>query len=335
MLTSSSKRILRSPVLHFLLVGGALFGLAILFGLDRSGASPVPESATSSATSQGPSGGLTGGKDDPGTIRVERTALIAFIQSRTRMALAAEAEQAFDSATEPVRRDWIDRFVREEALVREARSLGLDRSDELIRRRLVQQMEFLVEDVGSSALAVSDAEIAAAYRQREQELREPETVRFAHVFVREERVREETGGRAEAEARSLLARLNREQVGFDGALALGDRFLYDRSYVDRTLAEVRSHFGESMAETIASIPVDAVRWTGPHRSKHGLHLVLLTARSPSRLPPLAEVADSLRESLLREKREQMLERGIDGILSRYAIQVEPGLRSDEAANEIP
>lgn len=332
MLTSSSKRILRSPVLHFLLVGGALFGLAILFGLDRSGASRNPESAASLATSQGPSGGLTGGKDDPGTIRVDRTALIAFIQSRTRMAHAAEAEQAFDSATEAVRRDWIDRYVREEALVREARSLGLDRSDELIRRRLVQQMEFLVEDVGGPALRVSESEIAAAYRQREEELREPGTIRFAHVFVRVPKGREAD---AEARARSLLARLNRERVGFDGALALGDRFLYDRSYVDRTLAEVRSHFGESMAETIASIPVDAVRWTGPHRSEHGLHLVLLTARSPSRLPPLAEVADSLRESLLREKREQMLERGIDGILSRYAIEVEPGLRSDEAANEIP
>lgn len=332
MLTPSSKRILRSPVLHFLLAGGMLFGLAVLFGRDRSGASRISENAASSATSHGPSGGLSDGMDDPGTIRVERADLIAFIQSRTRMALAPEAERAFDSATEAVRRDWIDRYVREEALVREARSLGLDRSDELIRRRLVQQMEFLVEDVGSPALLVSQPEITAAYRQREEELREPETIRFAHVFVRDEKGRE---AEAEARARSLLARLNRERVGFDGALPLGDRFLYDRSYVDRTLAEVRSHFGELLAETVASIPVDAVRWTGPHRSEHGLHLVLLTARSPSRLPPLAEVEDSIRESLLREKREQMLERGIDGIVSRYAIEVEPDLGSGGSASQLP
>jgi len=302
-----------------------LFAIAVLFGLDRSGSSCVPDSTTRFAA------------EEPGTIRVERAELIAFIQSRARMAVAAEAEQAFDSATEVVRRDWIDRYVREEVLVREARSLGLDRDDELIRRRLVQQMEFLVEGVGESALVVSDAEIAAAYRERADELREPGTIRFAHVFVRDDPGREEKGREAEAEARAraLLARLNRERVGFDGALALGDRFLYDRIYVDRTLDEVRSHFGESMAETVAGMAVDPVAWSGPYRSEHGLHLVLLTARSPSRLAPLEEVEASLRESLLREKRERALERGIEGIVARYPIALESGLRAGDAADARP
>ena len=266
------------------------------------------------------------------TIRVERDALIAFIHSRTRMTSAEEAGRAFDSGTPAVRQDWIDRYVREEVLVREARSLGLDRDDELIRRRLVQQMEFLVEGAGESALVVSDQEIDAAYRARAEELREPVMLRFAHVFVRTETGREEE---ANPKARALLSRLNRERVGFDGALALGDRFLYDRLYVDRTLDEVRSHFGDAMAETVVSIPVDTLEWSGPYRSKHGLHLVLLTGRSESRLPAIGEVEGVLREDLLREEREMALERGVEEMVSRYRIELENGLRARTSANGRP
>lgn len=320
MLASALKRIATSPVVHFLLAGAVLFGLAAGMDVGRPG-SP-----------RNPTGDSAPVPDDTTTLRVERGALIAFIQSRTRMASAEEAAQAFDSATPAVRQDWIDRYVREEVLVREARSLGLDRDDELIRRRLVQQMEFLVEGAGESTLVVSDEEIDAAYRARAEELREPVTLRFAHVFVREE-----TGREAEAngKARALLSRLNREGVGFDGALALGDRFLYDRLYVDRTLDEIRSHFGEAMADAVASIPIDAVEWSGPYRSQHGLHLVLLTGRSESQLPAIDEVAGALREALLREKRELALERGVEAIVAKYRVGLESGLGDARSASDRP
>ncbi len=308
-------RILRPPILHFVLAGALLFGIAVRFDRGRPG---------------GPGGAGVGarGAADAATIRVERDELIAYIQSRTRMAEAEEAKAAFDSATPAVRQDWIDRYVREEALVREARSLGLDRDDELVRRRLVQQMEFLVEGVGADEIRVSEEELAAAYRERAEEFREPMTVRFAHVFVREEKGRE---AEADTRARALRERLNRDQVGFDQALAEGDRFLYDRIYVDRTLDEVRSHFGDAMATVISALPVSAATWTGPYRSEHGLHLVLLTARTEARLPTSAEIADALREALLREKRDLALERGVKGIVSRYRIDLSRGLRGSSSA----
>jgi PPIC-type PPIASE domain len=238
------------------------------------------------------------------------------------MARAEEAARAFDSATAAVRQDWIDRYVREEALVREARSLGLDRDDELIRRRLVQQMEFLVEGAGVEEIRVSEEELAAAYRARAEEFREPMTVRFAHVFVREEKGRE-----AEADARAglLLERMNREKIDFDGALAEGDRFLYDRIYVDRTLDEVRSHFGETMAKVIETMPVDPATWRGPLRSEHGLHLVLMTSRQESRRLALEEITPLLREELLREKRDRATDRGVAAIVAKYGITLGDGL----------
>jgi hypothetical protein len=242
------------------------------------------------------------------------------------MPRAEDAARAFDSAPPAVRRDWIDRYVREEALVREARFLGLDREDELIRRRLVQQMEFLVEGVGESGLSVTDAEIEAAYPARAHEHRHPATVRFAHVFIRESEGQE---SEAQGRAKNLRDELNRRRVGFEDGYPYGDRFLYDRVYVDRTLEEVRSHFGDEFAETIGKLAPTPGQWTGPYRSEHGLHLLMLTAQQPARGPGLEEIRAALREELLREKREQALERGIAAIVAKYEVDLGDGVRSPE------
>lgn len=345
---SPRRQWLASPLVHFLAAGGLLFGLAVL--LDFAGVR-----SRSSAADRGagdPDRARTEGaspREEGRIIRVGRDPLLAFVQTRTRTPSLAETAAAFDAAPEAVRRDWLDRFVREEALVREARALGLDREDELVRRRLVQQMEFLVEGASTGALEVSAAEIEAAYHERAEQLREPATVRFAHVFVAtgsgdasasSELVAEPGEGQPRAreafeKAQRLRDRLDRERVGFDGAFAIGDRFLYDRIYVDRNLDEVRSHFGDAMATTLERLPVDPERWSGPHRSDHGLHLVLLTARRDARLPASSEVEAALREELLREKRERLLEQGVAAIVGKYRIERDDGLAIADGADQAP
>ncbi|MEZ4280508.1 MAG: peptidylprolyl isomerase [Myxococcota bacterium] len=337
-MTPPRRQWLASPLLHFIAAGGLLFGLALLLDVgDARSRLAAPDGSAGAPVRPRP--GAAASPESDGIIRVERDALLAFVQTRTRTPSLAATVAAFDAAPEAVRRDWLERFVREEALVREARALGLDREDELVRRRLVQQMEFLVEDTSGGAPSVSEAELEAAYRERAESFREPATVRFAHVFVAPRPgggsgAEGSAGGREGGEgsapeaferAERLRERLDREGIGFDDAFAIGDRFLYDRVYVDRNLDEVRSHFGDAMAATLERLPVDPDRWSGPHRSDHGLHLVLLIARRDSRLPALPEVAASLREELLREKRERALEQGVAAIVGKYRIEREATL----------
>ncbi len=326
-MTSPHRQWLASPLLHFIAAGGLLFGLALLLDVagarSRFGASVAGAGASTRAGTRDASPG-DGGREDAGFIRVERDALLAFVQARTRTQSVAETAAAFDAVPDAVRRDWLGRFVREEALVREARALGLDREDELVRRRLVQQMEFLVEGASGGAIEISQAELEAAYRARAEELREPATVRFAHVFVAPGDSPGEDPAAFERATR-LRERLDRERIGFEEALAQGDRFLYDRIYVDRNLDEVRSHFGDGMAETLAGLPVEPRRWSGPHRSDHGWHLVLLTARRESRLPPLGEIESALRAELLREAQDRALERGVAAIVGKYRVAADEGL----------
>lgn len=330
-MNATLARILRSPLLHFALAGALLFALASALDLGGLGAwgrslLGVGSGASADGRANGEGTDRAGCDPDaaPETICVERDALLAFIQSQTRMARVEEAASAFDTAAEAVRRDWIDRFVREEALVREARALGLDRTDELVRRRLVQQMEFLAEGTGGIAPTVTDAEIESAYRARVREFRHPAIFRFAHVFTREFEGYE---SKAPARAKAIRDEMNRKKVPFEEGYPYGDRFPYDRTYVDRNLDEIRSHFGDEFAKTLEKLEPTAGRWSGPYRSEHGLHLVMLVDKQPARDSSLEEVRDELREALLREKRDRAVEQGVAAVVAKYRVALGDGLRA--------
>ena len=47
--------------------------------------------------------------------------------------------------------DLVSRLVEENLLAREARALGLDQNDTIVRRRLAQKLNFLVEDTSRIA----------------------------------------------------------------------------------------------------------------------------------------------------------------------------------------
>ena len=111
------KRILSEPLHHFLLLGVAIFALYAWLGGDAR---------------------------DP---------------DRRIVVSAAEAAQLVDlfsmrwsrPPTPQELRGLVDARVREEVLYREALALGLDRDDTIVRRRLAQKIDFLLEDLGSRA----------------------------------------------------------------------------------------------------------------------------------------------------------------------------------------
>ncbi|MDP1866229.1 MAG: peptidyl-prolyl cis-trans isomerase, partial [Bradyrhizobium sp.] len=105
------KRLLREPLLHFLLLGAVLF--AAHGFLSRSSA---------------------GG---PGSIVVTQVQ----IESMARLFARARQRPPSDSELEELVRG----HVREEVFYREGLALGLDRDDPVIRRRVAQKLEFVIE----------------------------------------------------------------------------------------------------------------------------------------------------------------------------------------------
>lgn len=279
------KHLLREPLLHFLLGGAALFLLYAAVGEPRT--------------------------DRPDRIVVteERVAMLARTFERTWMRPPTAGEL----------QGLIDDYVAEELLYREALSLGLDRDDLVVRRRMRQKMEFLTE--GISEVDPDEADLRRFYEAHPQRFRAPPRLTFTQVFVAADA---DDGTQERAEG--ILDRL-REGSAPDG---LGDPTLLPRSLRDASPGEIAGTFGSSLAEALEGAPEG--RWSGPYASGLGLHLVRVEARRPARLPPLAEVRPAVEREWAAERREQARERLLETLRERYEVEVQVQLPPTRAAS---
>jgi len=280
--------LLRDPLLHFLAAGAVLFVAA----------STLAPAAT-----------------DDMAIVVDRNALLTHVQYRSKAFEPGAAAKLLDSLDAEAREKLVTDFVREEALDREAIALGLDANDYVIRQRRVQKVEFLAEasaQIGEPAAA----DIEAYYNKHAERYRSPPAATFTHVFI-SATDRPRVDARALAEA--LLNRLIDERAQFDDATRYGDRFLFHKNYVDRTDDYIKSQLGPEATAAVfdPKSPLDV--WIGPYSSEHGEHLIYVTARTASRLAPLAEIAEVVRSDLMEERRQTAIDAAIGSIVAKYRV----------------
>jgi hypothetical protein len=291
---SPLARIVRDPLTHFLAAGALLFaGYAVLH----------PRAA--------------GGEGDGRTIVVDREALVSFMQYQSAAFQPRYFEAQFAALTPAARQALIDKYVQEEALVREGGAMGLDKGDYVIRRRMIQKMTYLMDDVATETFAPSDADLQHYFQAHPDAYRGPATVTFTHVFVDNE-VRHPEGAQKAAEA--LKAKLEQRGARFNDAPAYGDRFAYLQNYVERTPDFVGSQFGTGFAGALAKLqPSD--HWQGPVRSDYGWHLVLLTERKPAQMPRFTDVREQVKDDLLRDTLSGHRRKEIADLVGRYRVEL--------------
>jgi hypothetical protein len=134
-------------LLHFLVLGAALFGLF----------------------------NMTAKKDAEAPTKV--------IISTSRVATLADGFARIwrRPPTEQELQGLIDDYIRDEIFYREGRAAGLDRDDSVIRRRVRQKMEFLAEDM--AAAEPSDADLAAYLASNAERFLNEDRLTFHHVFL--------------------------------------------------------------------------------------------------------------------------------------------------------
>ena len=287
------NKFLREPLLHFLAAG---LGLFVLFGLVNRGDQDA----------------------DPNVITVDQEALLTFIQYRIKAFNPDLAEKKLDSLSDEELQRLIDDYVREEVLHREALALGLDDDDYVIRRRLVQKLEFITEGFAEAGADMDEAAVQRYFDANKADYYVEPYVTFTHVFFQtEDRPREQARTLAEKE----LQKLNRNGVPFSDAPQHGDRFLYHVNYVERTPDYVGSHFGPAMATALFALEPNEFVWRGPFDSAYGVHLVLLTTNEPGREPELAELEARVREDARRARVREETEAAIADVVEAYDVRV--------------
>ena len=269
----------RDPILHFLLIGGLLFWLyGRVAPMDNGGERIVVTQAMVDELAQ---------------------------QHQARwMRPATEQELAY----------LVDAHVRDEVMYREGLTLGLDRDDPVIKRRVRQKLDVMFEEQLAAA-APSDAELSAHLARHAARFTRPASLSFEQIFF-DGSAKEPAVERAVAAAQGALAR------GVD-AQALGQPTLLPRSVEQQPVDRIKRDFGAAFTERLNQLPEGA--WSGPVASSLGAHLVRISARTPAVLPPLDEVRQQVLRDWENERRDRSREQSYRALRERYEVVIEPAL----------
>jgi len=291
------KGLYKEPLIYFLLIGG-LFFFAFNF---------VGQSIDST---------------DSQTIVVDRLSLLRYIQLKTKVIDQGELIRSFDTMPEDKRQEWIDSYVREEALYREAKALGLDKDDPVIKGRVLQKLEFITQEYSEAILDITDEQIEAYFEQNKQDYYVEPYVTFTHVFFSRDIHGDELAGQLAAEK---LQDLNKSKTPFVEAIQHGDRFPFHVNYVERTPDLIASHFSEAMSQQIFVLnPGPANQegvWRGPYTSNYGVHLVMVSRREEGRFPALTEVVSQVFQDAQRQQIRKSLDNTYQAIIDTYAVEI--------------
>lgn len=289
----TAKTILREPLLHFLVLAVGLF-----FVHDAM-VHEDPEA-------------------DARKIVVDRAALLNFIQYRSRAFDPEQAEQQLASFSEDELQRIIDDLVREEALAREARALGLEQNDYVIKRRLVQKLDYIARGFAESTFEITEAEIEAYFEENKADFYVQPRITFTHVFFSAER---HGANGAMERAAEALRKLRAEGVLDAMAGQYGDRFLYGLNFADRSKVLIQSQFGDAMTSTLFSGEVPPGEWSGPFETEYGAHIVLLANLQPGHAPDLAEVLPQVTQQASRALAERRANEASKQIVDRYDVEI--------------
>ena len=131
--------------------------------------------------------------------------------------------------------------------------------------------------------------------------------------------KDKRGQSTEADAKSALAQLAKA-----GTVAMADRFgdatMLPPEFDGATRRDVVKTFGEDFAARIDKVEPGA--WAGPIASGYGLHLVLVSRRTPGDLPPLAAIRPAVERQYAADRRTSQLAAMYERLLSRYTVVVE-------------
>ena len=275
----SIRTVMREPLLHFLLAGAGLF---LLFNVVSE-----PE--------------MTG--DEQIIVSSGQIEHLVTLFVKTRVRPPSEAEL----------RGLIDNFILEEVLYREATAIGLDKDDTIIRRRLKQKMEFLVDDF--SAAEPTDEELQQFLDADPDRFQTDARISFEHVYLIDSSL--------EAANTVLVALQKNEPVKTDNALASG---LLPGHFEDASASSITSQFGASFKDNLFAL--EPGHWTGPVESPFGLHLIRIDQIVEARVPALAEIRSVVQRDWLADRRNKARQALFDELRAKYTITIEEYEASD-------
>ena len=285
---SLADRLIREPLVHFLLIGALLFGLHTYIH-------------------------TTNGTNRSDVITVSPQLVNQLSKTWERQWKRPPTPQELQHL--------IESNVQEEVLYREALAMNLDQNDTIVRRWLVQKMDFLSRDM-IPPVEPTDEEIKAYFESHSPDYLQPARVSFTHIFFDADRRGEHT----QSDARAVLKQLNSQKPIPDRAPQLGDRFMLNYDYIAQEPLDVRQYFGKTFTDALFALEPE--RWQGPVESGYGLHLIHISDRRPEQPAELSQVYQDVKRTLMDERRIEANDAFYQALLSKYNLKIDDAVLAE-------
>lgn len=267
------KRALKEPLIHFLLIGALLF-----FGY-----------------------GLFNREPEAGMRTVQITTAEANWLKETW------ARQWHRPPSEAEFQGLLAGYLKETLLAREAEAMGLAQNDTIIRRRLAQKMEFVVQDT-ARLVDPDDEALRHFHDANPSRYQRPANVSFTQIFFK-----------TLPAAGQALAQLPKRHPD-----SLGDPSMLARDHAGADLQAVQSQFGEAFGtQLFASEPG---QWLGPLASTYGFHLVWVNDRQLATVRPFVEIRSQVLGDWQRDQQDKAGERYFVELRKKYTVVVDDSLK---------
>jgi peptidyl-prolyl cis-trans isomerase C len=285
------KRWLREPLLHFLLIGIAVFAVYAYTHRGRGG--------------------------------VESSLQITLSLDELRQMDMYFESQWHRQPTPAEFQAMVEDKVREEVLYREALAMGLDKDDSIVKRRMAQKMQFLAEDV-AAAHEPSTAELKAWFEKNSNKFALPSRYSFRHLYFSPDK----RGKNAQEDAAKTLAKIAGQPEDSKLAVSLADPFMFQDYYGDRAPEALAKEFGPQFAVALEKVKPGS--WQGPIESGFGWHLVFVDTVIPGRIPALEEIEPDVKTAWLGEQKATAWQKAYAEMRAKYTVLL-PAASDKEAA----
>ena len=276
MINSKVKTLLREPIVLFILIGSVIYLLqALAFNTNPSGSKQI---------------------------------IVSSVQLK-------QLENGFSNTwmrppTEIELEGLIANYIRNEVFYREALAMGLEENDQVIRNRLRQKLELLMDNMAS--VNVPSQQMLEAYLQESaDDFKGDYRVSFIQVFVNPEEHSD-----PQNVALNLLKQLQEGARPED----LGDATLMGYSFPDYSQTDVGRRFGSDFSRQV--IQVESDEWSGPLYSGMGLHLIRIDHFENGTLPELSEIQNSVEREWMAKKKSEFKAATYEKLLEGYDVLIQ-------------
>jgi hypothetical protein len=289
-------KLIKQPLLHFVVLGCLLF---LFYKPTAETAAPVSAAIVNNE------------------IVVDKTALLNYMQYQAKAFNAELFTQKLAAMPAAEKELLIKDYVREEALYREALKLHMEEGDYIIKQRLVQKVEFLLENLVSDSINPTEAQLTQFYNARLADYRVDEVYSFTHIFFDADK-----SGKAAALARAQAQLSKKPSLAFSDAAQYGDRFPFLQNYVERTRDFVSNNFSDDFVQQLDKLLPSESVWHGPLESRYGYHVVMLINRKAASTPALADIRQRVLEDYRYEALQQNREQAEQTVVAGYHVNVQ-------------